>query len=57
MSRELDYIVVKSRLYNMAEGDMGPALNANAIIATNPNARLLMGDHPAETFAQLSICS
>ena len=26
MSRELDYIVVKSRLYSMAEGDMGPAV-------------------------------
>ena len=25
MSRELDYIVIKSRLYSMAEGDMSPA--------------------------------
>src|ERR1700733_11661494 len=46
MSRELDYIVVKSRLYSMAEGDMGPAVNANAIMAKNPNARVLMGDDP-----------
>ena len=28
MSQELDYIVVKSRLYSMAEADMGPAVNA-----------------------------
>src|SRR5258708_28143277 len=46
MSQELDYIVVKSRLYSMAEGDMGPAVNANAIMAKNPNARVLMGDDP-----------
>src|ERR1700755_3402378 len=46
MSRELDYIVVKSRLYSMAEADMGPAVNANAIMAKNPNARVLMGDDP-----------
>ena len=39
MSQELDYIVVKSRLYSMAEADMGPAVNANAIMAKNPNAR------------------
>ena len=46
MSQELDYIVVKSRLYSMAEADMGPAVNANAIMAKNPNARVLMGDDP-----------
>ena len=46
MSRELDYIVVKSRLYSMAEGDMGPGMNASAIMAKNPNARVLMGDDP-----------
>ena len=28
MARELDYIVIKSRLYSMAEGDMRPAPNA-----------------------------
>ena len=33
MSRELDYIVIKSRLYSMAEGDMGPAPNAAAMMA------------------------
>jgi hypothetical protein len=46
MSRELDYIVVKSRLYSMAEADMGPPLNAASIMAKNPNARVLMGDDP-----------
>src|ERR1700679_3401686 len=33
MSRELDYIVIKSRLYSMAEGDMGPPPNAAALMA------------------------
>src|ERR1700733_5239275 len=46
MSQELDYIVIKSRLYSMAEGDMGPAPNAAALMAKNPNARVLMGDDP-----------
>jgi hypothetical protein len=46
MSLELDYIVVKSRLYSLADGDMGPAVNANAIMAKNPKARVLMGDDP-----------
>ena len=46
MSRELDYIVIKSRLYSMAEGDMSPAPNAGALMAENPNARVLMGDDP-----------
>ena len=46
MSRELDYILVKSRLYSLAEADMGPAVNATRIMAANPNARVLMGDDP-----------
>src|SRR5581483_4595676 len=46
MSRELDYIVIKSRLYSMAEGDMGPPPNAAKLMAANPNARVLMGDDP-----------
>jgi hypothetical protein len=46
MSRELDYIVIKSRLYSMAEGDMSPAPNAGALMKDNPNARVLMGDDP-----------
>ena len=46
MSRELDYIVIKSRLYSMAEADMGPPPNVNALMAQNPRARVLMGDDP-----------
>ena len=47
MSQELDYIVIKSRLYSMAEeGDMGPPPNAARLMAANPNARVLMGDDP-----------
>src|SRR5260370_14949631 len=44
MARELDYIVIKSRLYSMTEGDISPAPNANALMKNNPNARVLMGD-------------
>ena len=46
MARELDYIVIKSRLYSMAEGDTSPAPNAGALMKANPNARVLMGDDP-----------
>src|SRR5207248_9999680 len=46
MSDELDYIVIKSRLYSLAEADMSPAPNAGALMAKNPNARVLMGDDP-----------
>jgi len=46
MSRDLDLIVIKSRLYSLAEADFGPQPNANAIMAKNPNARVLMGDDP-----------
>ena len=46
MARELDYIVIKSRLYSMAEGDMSPAPSAGALMKDNPKARVLMGDHP-----------
>jgi hypothetical protein len=46
MSRELDYIVIKSRLYSMAEADMSPPPNAAKLMAANPNARVLMGDDP-----------
>src|SRR6266851_9093909 len=42
MSDELDYIVIKSRLYSMADADMGPAPNAAAAMAKNPKARVLM---------------
>src|SRR5271170_442022 len=46
MSDELDYIVIKSRLYSMAEADMSPPPNAAALMAKNPRARVLMGDDP-----------
>ena len=46
MARELDYIVIKSRLYSMAEGDMSPPPNAGMLMKDNPKARVLMGDDP-----------
>src|SRR6202790_1712470 len=46
MARELEYIDIKSGLFSMAEGDMGPAPNAAALMKGNPNARVLMGDDP-----------
>jgi hypothetical protein len=46
MARELDYIVIKSRLHALAEGDTGPAPNAGLLLKANPNAHLLMGDDP-----------
>lgn len=46
MARDLDYIVIKSRLHALADGDTGQAPNAGALMKANPNARLLMGDDP-----------
>lgn len=46
MSDELDLIVIKSRLYQLADGDTGPSPNAGALMAKNPEARVLMGDDP-----------
>ncbi|HET8996350.1 MAG TPA: hypothetical protein VFN42_06750 [Acetobacteraceae bacterium] len=46
MSRDLDLIVIKSRLHSLAEGDMGPPPDTHALMAANPNARVLMGDDP-----------
>src|SRR5581483_12182223 len=46
MSDELDYIVIKSRLYTLADGDQSPPPNAAALMANNPRARVLMGDDP-----------
>ncbi len=46
MSHELDYLVVKSRLYALAEADMSPPPNAGAMMKANPNLRVLMGDDP-----------
>jgi hypothetical protein len=46
MARELDYIVVKSRLHSLAEGDMSAPGSAAAQLKANPNARMMMGDDP-----------
>ena len=46
MAQELDIIVIKSRLYSLAEGDMSPPPNAGVLMRDNPNARVLMGDDP-----------
>ena len=46
MARDLDYIVVKSRLQLFAEGDIGPLPNTGALMKANPHAHLLMGDDP-----------
>jgi hypothetical protein len=46
MARELDVIVVKSRLHMLAEGDMSPPPNSAMSMKANPGARLLMGDDP-----------
>ncbi|HEX2886409.1 hypothetical protein [Vineibacter terrae] len=46
MARDLDYIVIKSRLYSMADGDMSPPPNAGVLMKENPKARVLMGDDP-----------
>ena len=46
MSRELDMIVVKSRLHSWAEGDMSAPGSVMPQLKANPNARVLMGDDP-----------
>jgi hypothetical protein len=46
MARELDYIVVKSRLHALAEGDMNASLSGAALQKANPSAHFLMGDDP-----------
>ena len=46
MSDELDYLVIKSRLYSLADADLSPAPNAGAMMAQNPKLRVLMGDDP-----------
>jgi hypothetical protein len=45
-SRELDYLVVKSRIHRLAEADFSALPNAGAMLKANPNLRLLMGDDP-----------
>src|SRR4030095_16447628 len=46
MSRELDVIVIKSRLHMLAEGDLSSPPNAGVLMKANPGARILMGDDP-----------
>ena len=46
MARDLDYIVVKSRLHSWAEGDMSSPGSVMPQLRANPNARVLMGDDP-----------
>jgi hypothetical protein len=45
-ARELDLIVIKSRLHMYADGDMKPSPNAGMLLKANPGASLLMGDDP-----------
>ena len=45
-SRELDYLVVKSRIHSLAEADFSPPPAAGPMLKANPNLRLLMGDDP-----------
>ncbi len=45
-ARELDIIVIKSRLHMLAEGDTGPTPNAGMLQRDRPGARVLMGDDP-----------
>ena len=47
MARELDYIVIKSRLCSMAEGNMSPAPNAGALIKEIRTRARLDGRRPA----------
>jgi hypothetical protein len=46
MARELDVIVIKSRLHMLADGDTGPSPNSAALLKANPGANILMGDDP-----------
>jgi hypothetical protein len=46
MSRELDYLVVKSWLHSLAEGDLSAPPSASSLMKGNPNARMLMIDDP-----------
>ena len=46
MARELDYIVVKSRLHQLAEGDTSPPPSGASLQKDRPGAHFLMGDDP-----------
>src|SRR5260370_8071320 len=45
MMRELDAIIVKSRLFKLADGDTSIP-NGPALLAANPGKHMLMGDDP-----------
>ena len=45
MMRELDTIIVKSRLFNLADADISIP-NGPALLAANPGKHMLMGDDP-----------
>src|SRR6202022_2496278 len=45
MMRELDAIIVKSRLFNLADGDTSIP-NGPALLAQNPGKHMLMGNRP-----------
>ena len=45
MMGELDAIIVKSRLFNLADGDTSTP-NGAALLARNPGKHMLMGDDP-----------
>jgi hypothetical protein len=45
MMQDLDAIIVKSRLYALADGDLSMP-NAAALMAANPGKHMLMGDDP-----------
>ena len=45
-ARQLDFIVAKSRLHKLAEGDLSPLGSPAADLKANPGARMLMGDDP-----------
>ncbi len=46
MARELDVLVVKSRLHQLAEGDMSAPPSGSVLQKAHPGAVMLMGDDP-----------
>ncbi|HYZ42411.1 MAG TPA: hypothetical protein VE687_17575, partial [Stellaceae bacterium] len=45
MMRDLDAIIVKSRLFSLADGNLSTP-NGPALLAANPGKYMLMGDDP-----------
>lgn len=46
MARDLDHIVIKSRLHMYADGNMGPSPAAGPLLKAHPGAKLMMADDP-----------